>query len=205
MNENEKQEVKPTQEKCCCEGNCEGKEVKIEIKDCGCDSSSDCCTPSKKSNRTFNIIIFSLILLAAIVIGAYSLKKSNSMTNFGCGPVLTSVESVNQALTGKDALIILLANNKTSSDIAGAVEQTKQGFETSGKKIEAITVTEGSEAFNRLRKDFSINDYPSIVVIGGMCGFQKLTGAEINSSSLQNAVSALVNKACNAPCGAITP
>lgn len=105
-----------------------------------------------------------------------------------CGAKLDSVAALNEVAAGKEVVFILLAgeSEEPAHEAARQVEEALKKISARGVRIASFTM--GSEAadYARLVQRFSIESFPSIIVMGRGCGAAAVSG-EITEAKLLRA------------------
>jgi len=145
--------------------------------DC-CSSSEggsvDCCQPGKSSWPSK--IIFSVVILAAVAVGIYSLaKKSDSAIGNQqaaiCGINLNTITSLDKLAADKDVIFILLPGENTEQiyEASIQVELIVDKLLADNKRVSAFTLDKSAEDYNEVIKQCSIESTPCVVVLGRGC------------------------------------
>ncbi len=162
---------------------------------------SDCCGPSHRPRG--KMIIFALIVLAAVASGAYSLYKRNAPpATIPCyGVSLKTIDSLGAQAAGKQAIYFFLfdGDKDESQNLSRLVEKSVKTLSANGKMVAAFTLYKDEEGFNELREKLSINSFPCVVVVGRSCSPVVINKGDITENNLAYAFGQ-ASYGCAVPC-----
>lgn len=148
------------------------------------------------------MIIFILIVSAAVAVGGYSIwQKSNAemggpglISGASCcpgtasGTALNLPKSIARLTAGKEAVFILLASENDRQDKAAIrkIEKVVDKLETKGKQVAAFPLGRNWEAYDELVERYSVTSFPCVMVMGQNPKVPKISG-RITEKKLLNA------------------
>ncbi len=144
-----------------------------------CDGGSCCPSGSDGGNKSWKIVVFILIVLAAGAVLARSLlRKSDSPTEQGQNtfaaiqPELDSLALLDKAAANSDAVFILLAAEDRQSNQAATrqIEAAIRKIQTGGTTISAFRLRQGAPNFANFAKQLSVPCVLAMVKGGGLSG-----------------------------------
>ncbi len=185
-----------SEEKTSCCGPAKSASAGESTSGCG----PDCCVPAAGSVRRWKILVFVLIVGAAVAVGAHALLKKGRATDqetqqsFALatpeeeisektvpavsGARLASLASLIKAAAGQDAVFILLPGENSQSAQAASrqVEEAVSKLRSKRKKVAAFTLEKSTADHARLVEQFSITSFPCVVALGRGCGSSLVSG-----------------------------
>ncbi len=160
----------------------------------------NCCGTSRSRGKT---IIFTLVMLAAVASGAYSLYKRNTppATSHCYGVSLKTIDALGAQAAGKQAIYFFLfdGDKDQSQNLSRVVEKSVKTLSANGKRVAAFTLYRDEEGFNELREKLSINSFPCVVVVGRSCSPVVINKDDITENKLAYAFGQ-ASYGCAVPC-----
>lgn len=172
---------------------------KSDSPSCG-SKDINCCGPSRSRGK---MIIFVLVVLAAVASGTYSLYKRNAApTMIPCyGVSLKTIDALGAQAAGKQALFFFLfeGDKDQSQNLSRLVEKSVKTLSANGKRVAAFTLYRDEEGFDELREKLSINSFPCVVVVGRSCSPVVISTGDITENNLAYAFGR-ASYGCTVPC-----
>jgi hypothetical protein len=177
-----------------------------------CDDE-DCCCNSGRTQR-WKTVIFSIVMLLAVGVAAYSMVKKNgaaasrtslastSKGDDGAGSLseirLESVEAAEKLAAERDVTFLLLPGQDASATNA-ACDQVSAAFGkllVQGQKLAAYTLPQNAGAYSALMKRFHVDSAPCVVVLGNGGRPSAIAGEITETKLLRAAVKAGLRSNC---------
>ncbi|MHC4748510.1 MAG: hypothetical protein ACYTFW_01415 [Planctomycetota bacterium] len=172
---------------------------------CGPTSGqSDCCSPGSGGSKSFKTAIFVVVILLACAVAAHSLLTKGNRTANTSPPTesfradLASLALFNSEGAEQKAVFILLADESGGLD-EKTFQQTEQAasrITSKGTPIGTVTIDSKSDDYALLTKNFSIDSFPSVVIMVKGAGSAVVSGQITEARLLE----AFVEASTAGPC-----
>lgn len=145
-----------------------------EDSDCSCTSTSD----GSNSGSGWKIVVFSVVILLAGAVAAYSLIWRSGDNSSGCVPGsaacavscagLSAIPGLEQELAGYDFALVVLPSPEEGlpPDIASTVSAANIAINAKGVKARRLTLHPDDSVFATVADQFKIAEFPAVLALG---------------------------------------
>lgn len=165
---------------------------------CDCSNDPACCAPSPSGlSRAWKTGIFTIVILVAVGISAYSLFWHDPGNNVGgCGfgaggcetgcAILTGIPTLDQQLIGVDFGLVVIPAETGSSETSAAIGGVAARLMAASARFRVINLSDDDPTTRKVIDKYALAAFPSVVALGGT-NSAVFVGDEITEETLWQA------------------